>query len=693
MQTVALAFPTGSDPRSPYLALPYLSAALRGDGVRVLLDDLDIGGIRALLRPSHLEDSARALRRHSEHLLTSSSNRRLVAVGEQLPSTIESHLAVFDDEARFFNPLELAAAREAILDALDVCSAALDPRVRYSISPVQYEVDGVDVTSLSSLIEATKDDGFNLFATFWETDFFPRLLREAPLFLGITLTNRQQLLPGLLLARRARAKGIRVVLGGALLSKFVDRLSRLPEFFAHFADAVVAYEGDTAIAALTDAMTRDADWHDVPNLMYLQDGRVRVNRTHVEDVDRLPTPDFDGLPLDAYLSPQRVLPILMGKGCYYNRCKFCDIPFINHISRKAYRMRSIERIRLDLDTLHRRFASRHFEFTDEALSPTALVQLSHTLLPNAPKRFRFVGYARLEPAFTQDICNKLATMGVRKLFFGLESASQETLTHMDKGIRLVDVKHVLAHCRDAGIRVHLFSIIGFPEETEARARETIRFFADHVPLLDHPGNSFDMHEFGLELRTAYAEQANLLGIQIGPAVTAGEFVIGAGRDWVNAHGLSHDQVDALLEEGAATLRQLFRQWHAAPQPLWPGYEEYALLYADHFADKGFPYRSSLPADTVLSNYRLSWRHGCAVEMRDDNCFIISREGEVGMDLTTFDRLKTMERLTVATLLDDLAGATPASERADARQAMRAIFDQWIAQGLVQLVPELPLRVS
>lgn len=692
MQTVALAFPTGSDPRSPYLALPYLAAALRRAGVNVLIDDLDIGGLRALLRPSHMEESARALRQLSTPLRASAFNRRLLTVSEQLPSTIESHLAVFDDPERFFNPLELGAARGAILDGLDVCSAALDPRVRYSINPVRYDVDGIDVTSLPSLIDATEDDRYNLFATFWEAEFFPRLLREAPLFLGITLTNRQQLLPGLLLARRARARGIRVVLGGALLSKFVDRLSRLPEFFTHFADAVVAYEGDTAIVALTDAIARDADWSDVPNLMYLQDCRVRVNRTHVEDVDRLPTPDFEGLPLDAYLSPQRVLPMLMGKGCYYNRCKFCDIPFINHISRKAYRMRSIERIRMDLDGLHQRFASRHFEFTDEALSPTALEQLSEALVPDSPRHFRFVGYARLEPAFTRETCRTLATMGVRKLFFGLESASQETLTHMDKGIRLADVPRVLAHCREAGISVHLFSIIGFPEETEARARETLQFFAEHVSLLDHPGNSFDIHEFGLELRTAYAEQANLLGIQIGSAVTTGDFVIGAGRNWVNERGLSHDQVDALLEEGASTLRRLFRQWHASPQPLWPGHEEYAVLYADHFADKGFPYRSSLPADAALSHYRLAWRRGCVVEMRDDNCFVISREGEVGMDVASFDRLKAMDRHTAGALLDDLAVAASEHERDETRGALRGIFDEWIAQGFVELVP-VPLHLA
>ena len=39
-------------------------------------------------------------------------------------------------------------------------------------------------------------------------------------------------------------------------------------------------------------------------------------------------------------------------------------------------------------------------------------------------RPRFVGYARLEPGFTAAVCRRLHAMGVRKLFFGLESGSQ-----------------------------------------------------------------------------------------------------------------------------------------------------------------------------------------------------------------------------------------------------------------------------
>ena len=57
-------------------------------------------------------------------------------------------------------------------------------------------------------------------------------------------------------------------------------------------------------------------------------------------------------------------------------------------------------------------------------------------------------------------------MGFRKLFFGLESGSQGWSTTWTRALRR-GAAPVLAHCAAAGIAFHLFSIVGFPEETEA----------------------------------------------------------------------------------------------------------------------------------------------------------------------------------------------------------------------------------
>jgi anaerobic magnesium-protoporphyrin IX monomethyl ester cyclase len=675
MTSVALAFPTGTDPRSPYLALPSLAATLRHAGLGVSIHDLDIGGIHFLLSRSRLEEAGSRFRQafaKSDSLF----DRRLAARSEELPELGPRYLATLRDPVAFYDSNEFASARAGLLDALDLCSTARDERLAYSIDPIRYDIEGVDNQSLSALMEVTRDDRFNLFSEYWQTDLYPALARQAPVFVGITITNRQQMLPGLLLARRLRERGYCVVIGGALITKFAAGLRRLPVFFETFADAVIAYEGETACMALADALEHGKDISEAPNLLFMRGGEVRMTTTHVEDVAGLPTPDFSGLPLDKYLSPVPVFPVLIGKGCYFNRCKFCDIPYINHISKKAYRIRSTETIVNDLIELNRRFGCRHFEFTDEALPPRTLEHLAEELSSRSFHEFRFVGYARLEPGFTRTLCRKLADVGFRKFFFGLESGCQATLDHMDKDIRVSEVPAVLRNCRDAGILFHVFSILGFPEETPARASETVRFFEDHHELINTPGNSFDVHPFGLEMRTEYAEKAGNFGVLIRPEALSKDFIVGVGDDWTNTRGMSPAEVSAAVASADRKLRNLYSDFHRGPQSLWPAFEEYSILYSDFYARHRFPFRSSLPNDDALDRYAVQWHPGAVLEESGtDEIRAVSRFGA------------TLLSPQFANGLEEISGRAldqPITAN------LRAALDQLMAEGIIQLVPINPV---
>jgi radical SAM superfamily enzyme YgiQ (UPF0313 family) len=149
-----------------------------------------------------------------------------------------------------------------------------------------------------------------------------------------------------------------------------------------------------------------------------------------------------------------VLPIVTGKGCYFNRCKFCDIPFINTISAKPYRVRDAEQIAADVALLHERHGARHFEITDETLSPKLLFRLADALVPHAGIRPRFVGYARFEPGFTPEACRRIHEMGMRKLFFGLESGNQAMLTTWTRAFAST-LPVAARNCVEAGIAVHV----------------------------------------------------------------------------------------------------------------------------------------------------------------------------------------------------------------------------------------------
>jgi radical SAM superfamily enzyme YgiQ (UPF0313 family) len=568
-------------------------------------------------------------------------------------------------------------------------SSVAPRRLSYNIYPIRYDVAGVDSQSLADLIRVTADRDANLFAEYWETDVLPRLERRRPDLIGITITNRQQVIPGLTLARQLRERGHFVVLGGTVYTKFAQQLARLPAFFEYFADGVVVYEGDTSILELTHQLHGGRDFSKVPNYLYLSDGGVRFTRTHVEDANALPTPDFSGLPLHQYLAPEPVLPILFGKGCYFNQCKFCDIPYINHIAKKSYRIRSPERVAHDLIDLNRRFGCRHFEFTDEALVPRLLGDLADVLEPYHDHGFCFVGYARLQPLLTPTVCGKLARMGMKKLFFGLESGAQETLDHMQKGIRISDVPVVLKNCRDAGINFHVFSIVGFPEESEESARKTFQFFLDNAPTIDHPANSFDIHPFGLELRTRYAEEAEELGVRIAPEALAKEFVIGVGDRWINTRGLTQEQVGTLLNEFYAQLHRTYRSYHATEQPLWPGFEEYTILYSDRYGDGGweFPYRTSLPEHTDPRPYRLRWSPATVVERHgEDRLRVSSRYGLVDLDRSMYELLGSCTFRPLRDMLAEFSGGR--DEDPWAELLIRSTIDELIGKALLQLEPAL-----
>jgi hypothetical protein len=122
--------------------------------------------------------------------------------------------------------------------------------VRYDISNAAYEVDGIDRTLLKDLVRVTGERETDLFHTFWEEHVLAPLDRDRPDYVGVSILNAQQIIPGLTLARRLRERGHTVLIGGTVYAKFVKELLARPEFFALFCNGIVPYEGESAFGAL-----------------------------------------------------------------------------------------------------------------------------------------------------------------------------------------------------------------------------------------------------------------------------------------------------------------------------------------------------------------------------------------------------------------------------------------------------------
>ena len=112
-----------------------------------------------------------------------------------------------------------------------------------------------DAAHLSEILTAVQDDHKNLFGSLYEL----RCLRDTaalkPGLVAICILNFQQIIAGLTLAKKLKNAGLFVVIGGTVFTKFIDALERSPDFFT-LCDAVVVYEGETALCRMADEIRK-----------------------------------------------------------------------------------------------------------------------------------------------------------------------------------------------------------------------------------------------------------------------------------------------------------------------------------------------------------------------------------------------------------------------------------------------------
>jgi radical SAM superfamily enzyme YgiQ (UPF0313 family) len=292
----------------------------------------------------------------------------------------------------------------------------------------------------------------------------------------------------------------------------------------------------------------------------------------VEEIKELPTPDFDGLPLDRYLAPARVLPFNLGKGCYWNRCRFCEISYVNWLPGAECRLKSTALIADQLEELSQKYETPYFVFTDESCSPHVLSDLSSEL-KRRKANIRYAAYARFDTGFSERVLKHLVQGGCRKLLFGLESGSEETLRAIEKGITVEGARQVMENCARAGMHFRVYAIIGFPNETEQQACETLRFFQESAPLFQSPFNSFEINVFHLDRHSAYGRSPGSFGIErVGSE--PGELSLG-GWPFTTPQGMDRFTLSRLVKKVRDELYVPILGNHT-----YSAWEEYSLLLID-----------------------------------------------------------------------------------------------------------------
>jgi radical SAM superfamily enzyme YgiQ (UPF0313 family) len=281
-----------------------------------------------------------------------------------------------------------------------------------------------------------------------------------PDMLGFSILVNKQLLYSLALAKMIKESfDMPVVFGGPALSCY-----NLDEFAStfDFIDFIVLREGEEAIVGLLKMMNVKS-FSRIPNLIWRK-GRVLVfnkNRC-IKDLNLLPTPDFHGLELKEYFSPELILPLATARGCPWSRCKFCQL---NMQYSGGYRERTIENVISDIRYLKDSFCAENFFITDSEVSSHRLRKLSDSIT-KARLKIYFACYVRPTKDLNLKTLKTVYRAGGRFFQLGVETFSQRLLNFINKGTTVSSIKGVLEHTYRLGIKNLVYMISCIPTQTK-----------------------------------------------------------------------------------------------------------------------------------------------------------------------------------------------------------------------------------
>jgi radical SAM superfamily enzyme YgiQ (UPF0313 family) len=267
-------------------------------------------------------------------------------------------------------------------------------------------------------------------------------------------------------------------------------------------------EGEHTMVELARALEGRMDLRDVKGLALRDGERIQRNapRPLEDDLDQLPTPARDLVPLSRYLAFDANASVVTSRGCPYS-CIFCSAPAwtgrqvryrtpslcvdeIEELARAGFTEITIED---DLFTLYR----KHFlAVCDE--------------LVRRDTGIRWNAFSRVD-TISPEIVETMARAGCQAICFGVESGNQEILDLVKKKSDLQKVKEAMRMTQAVGISALASFIIGLPGETEETLRKTVAF-ADE--LHQEFGSLYGFHILAPFPGTEVRERAAEYGLEI-----------------------------------------------------------------------------------------------------------------------------------------------------------------------------------
>ncbi len=581
---VMLIFPPDWYPSEPYLSLPSLTAVLRQAGHTVIQKDINCEMWDWYFSEEFLKKVLRRVPQQLDRYRKLSKKRDLaewemdvqLALCDVTRPRMEKLIRDAEEAKRlvrhekFYDIDKLEWAIQVFREVASVISLVYAP-ARICMPPMETDLSYKPYVS-SEVMDAVQDEQVNVYRDVFDHLVKPVIQQEQPDVVGISIVLQQQMFSTMTFCAliKQHFPHIHITIGGNTVTRLRDVLPQSPLF--QYFDSAVVYEGETAFTQLVEAVGAKQSLAHVPNTIYKDETGIHVSPlSYAEDMAALPPPDFDGLPLEKYFVPTRILPYLATRGCYWGRCEFCDH---GEGYTAGYRSKKIQDILADITYLRDKYGAKHFHFTDESYPPALFRKLSRGLVESHMDIF-WTTHMRFEKSLLEDaVWQDAKESGCRYLHFGYESGVERVLQLMDKATTAEVMTKHLKLTAEAGIWNHCMGFFGFPGETKEEAWQSVQFLEQNKNHV----HSLGFGTFDLGRHNPVAKHPEKWGVT---AYKNPDWDLALDYYYTVKNGMSIEEAERVFEQ--------FERNHNPGWDLRLYIREYIFLYISKFGLGKLPY--------------------------------------------------------------------------------------------------------
>ncbi len=295
------------------------------------------------------------------------------------------------------------------------------------------------------------------------------------------------------IAEATKNKNNVVIVGGPHTSILPE--STLKE--CKFIDIAIIGEGEYVMLEIASGRSLKK----IDGIAYRIQENIFINkrRAPISELDKLPFPAWDLLPINKYWSPGiRRYPfatIVTSRGCPYG-CNFC----VNYmVHGKKFRARSPENVLTEIDMFVKTYGIKELNILDDnfTLDPKRVEAICNGLIERNYNLIWKTGNGIRADRVDRALLERMKNAGCYLVAFGIESGDTKILKIINKGETLEQIENAVRWSKDVGLVTEGFFMIGNEGENENTIRTTIDFakrldldiaqFQVYIPL---PGSSY-----------------------------------------------------------------------------------------------------------------------------------------------------------------------------------------------------------